>query len=97
MIISTTVIHSVLILCQAVTINVAINSYSKALFTVMVSNQFVELKGSVFKKFDVKNVFQMSCSGKQSTMYLNYYSISVFLLYTKNPAGSLIYEWLVSK
>ena len=30
----------------------------------MVSNQFVELKGSVFKKFDVKNVFQMSCSGE---------------------------------
>lgn len=59
------VIHSMLILCQAVTINVAINSHSKALFTVMVSNQFVELKGSVFKKFDVKNVFQLSCSGEQ--------------------------------
>lgn len=53
-----------LILCQAITINVAINSHSKALFTVMVSNQFVELKGSVFKKFDVKNVFQLSCSGE---------------------------------
>lgn len=66
---STKVIHSVLILFQAVTINVAINSHSKALFTVMVSNQFVELKGSVFKKFDVKNAFQMSCSGKSILVY----------------------------
>lgn len=45
-----------------VTINVAINSHSKALLTVMVSNQFVELKGNVFKKFDDRNLFQMSCS-----------------------------------
>ena len=47
-----------------VTINVAINSHSKALLTVMVSNQFVELKGNVFKKFDDRNLFQMSCSGE---------------------------------
>ena len=29
----------------------------------MVSNQFVELKGNVFKKFDENNLFQMSSSG----------------------------------
>ena len=58
------VVHSVLLLFQAVTLNVAINSHNKALLTIMVSNNFVEIKGSVFKKFETKNLFQMSCSGR---------------------------------
>ena len=28
------------------------------------SNNFVELKGCVFKKFETNNLFQMSCSGE---------------------------------
>jgi len=58
------VIHTNVVLVQAVTLNVAINSFSKALLTIMVSNNFVELKGSVFKKFETNNLFQMSCSGE---------------------------------
>ena len=58
------VIHANVVLAQAVTLNVAINSHNKALLTIMVSNNFVELKGSVFKKFETNNLFQMSCSGE---------------------------------
>ncbi|XP_070539868.1 transmembrane anterior posterior transformation protein 1 homolog [Ptychodera flava] len=54
--------HSVLILFQATTLNVAFNSHNKALLTIMMSNNFVELKGSVFKKFGKHNLYQMSCS-----------------------------------
>jgi hypothetical protein len=43
--------------------NVAINSHNNALLTLLISNQFVELKGSVFKKFEKENLFQISCSG----------------------------------
>lgn len=42
--------------------NVAINSHNNALLTLLISNQFVELKGSVFKKFEKENLFQISCS-----------------------------------
>ena len=45
--------------CQATTLNVAINASNKALLTIMMSNNFVELKGSVFKKFDRSNLFQV--------------------------------------
>ena len=45
---------------QATTLNVAINASNKALLTIMMSNNFVELKGSVFKKFDRSNLFQVS-------------------------------------
>ena len=44
---------------EATTLNVAINSSNKALLTIMMSNNFVELKGSVFKKFDKNNLFQV--------------------------------------
>ncbi|RUS15833.1 eukaryotic membrane protein family-domain-containing protein [Endogone sp. FLAS-F59071] len=45
-----------------VTLNVAINFYSNELLTLLISNQFVEIKGSVFKKFERENLFQLSCS-----------------------------------
>ena len=57
------VIHSLVLFYQVVTLNVAINSHNNALLTLLVSNQFVELKGSVFKKFEKENLFQISCSG----------------------------------
>ncbi len=46
-----------------VTLNVAINSHNNALLTLLISNQFVELKGSVFKKFEKDNLFQIACNG----------------------------------
>ena len=58
------VIHTIVVLVQTVTLNVALNSHSKALLTILISNNFVELKGSVFKKFETNNLFQMSCSGR---------------------------------
>uniref|UniRef100_A0AC34PXA8 Gustatory receptor n=1 Tax=Panagrolaimus sp. JU765 TaxID=591449 RepID=A0AC34PXA8_9BILA len=54
--------HAFLVLLQATTLNVAFNSQSQSLLTILISNNFVELKGSVFKKFAKPNLFQMSCS-----------------------------------
>ena len=55
-------LHALLNLVQAVVLNVAINSFNKALLTIMISNQFIEIKTSVFKRFEKNNLFQMSCS-----------------------------------
>ncbi|OCT99372.1 transmembrane anterior posterior transformation protein 1 homolog isoform X1 [Xenopus laevis] len=56
------ILHAILILVQATTLNVAFNSHNKSLLTIMMSNNFVEIKGSVFKKFEKNNLFQMSNS-----------------------------------
>ena len=53
--------HTFLVLLQATTLNVAFNSHNQALLAIMMSNNFVELKGSVFKKFAKANLFQMAC------------------------------------
>ncbi|KAA8588623.1 transmembrane anterior posterior transformation protein 1 homolog isoform X1 [Etheostoma spectabile] len=55
-------LHAILIMVQASTMNVAFNSHNKSLLTIMMSNNFVEIKGSVFKKFEKNNLFQMSNS-----------------------------------
>lgn len=50
--------------------NVAINSNNKGLLTIMMSNNFVELKGAVFKKFDKNNLFQLTCSDVRERFHL---------------------------
>ncbi|KAL4932842.1 eukaryotic membrane protein family-domain-containing protein [Aspergillus undulatus] len=57
-----TAIHSTALFYQVMTLNVAVNSYSNALITLLLSNQFVEIKGSVFKKIEKENLFQLTCA-----------------------------------
>ena len=56
------VIHATMLFYQVVTLNVAVNSYSNALLTLLMSNQFVEIKGTVFKKFEKEGLFQLTCA-----------------------------------
>jgi len=56
------VAHALVMVYQLISLNVAINSYDHALLTLLVSNQFVEIKGSVFKKFEKDNLFQITCA-----------------------------------
>ncbi|ORZ01641.1 eukaryotic membrane protein family-domain-containing protein [Syncephalastrum racemosum] len=55
-------IHTSVLFLQMITLNVAINFYSNALLSLLISNQFVEIKQAVFKKFEKENLFQLSCS-----------------------------------
>ncbi|XP_061714460.1 protein TAPT1 homolog [Cydia pomonella] len=64
-------LHSLLVLFQATTLNVAFNSNNKSLLIIMMTNNFVELKGSVFKKFDKNNLFQVSCSDVRERLHLS--------------------------
>jgi hypothetical protein len=56
------VAHAALLFYQVIALNVAVNSYSNALLTLLMSNQFVEIKGTVFKKFEKENLFQLTCA-----------------------------------
>lgn len=54
--------HSYVLVYQVMAMNVAINSYSNALLTLILSNQFSELKGAVFKKTEREGLFQITCA-----------------------------------
>lgn len=56
------VTHATALFFQVVALNVAVNSYSNALVTLLMSNQFVEIKGTVFKKFERESLFQVTCA-----------------------------------
>lgn len=62
--------QSHLFLVQATVLNVALNSKNDSLLTIMMSNNFVELKGMVFKKFERNNLFHMSCSDVRERHHL---------------------------
>ncbi|KAI9102457.1 eukaryotic membrane protein family-domain-containing protein [Phlyctochytrium arcticum] len=66
--------HSIVLFYQVMTLNVSVNSYNNALMTLLLSNQFVEIKGSVFKKFEKENLFQLSCAD-----VVERFQLSVFL------------------
>jgi transmembrane anterior posterior transformation protein 1 len=55
-------LHSVLYFFVVATLTVVINSADEALVTVLVINNFSEIRGFVFKKFDGNNLFQLTCS-----------------------------------
>lgn len=57
------VAHALVMIYQMISLNVAVNSYDNALLSLLVSNQFVEIKGSVFKKFEKDSLFQITCAG----------------------------------
>ncbi|KAK4470738.1 hypothetical protein MN116_006263 [Schistosoma mekongi] len=70
--------HCFLLLCQVTTLNVAFNSQNKSLITVFISNNFVELKGNVFRKMGKTNLFQIACADvRERFHYFVWFSIIV--------------------
>jgi len=54
--------HTLVLFYQVVALSVAINSNSNVLLTLLISNNFTELKTSVFKRCEPENLFQIACS-----------------------------------
>ncbi|XP_041476981.1 transmembrane anterior posterior transformation protein 1 homolog isoform X2 [Lytechinus variegatus] len=77
------ILHTILVLFQGTCIIVAFNSHNRALLTILLSNNFVELKGSVFKKFDKFNLYQISCSDVRERYH---YMVLLFFVVLRNMA-----------
>ncbi|KAJ2788054.1 hypothetical protein GGI15_000229 [Coemansia interrupta] len=55
-------IHTLVLFYQVITLNVAVNAYSDQLLSLLISNQFVEIKSNVFKKWEKEMLFQVACA-----------------------------------
>ncbi|CAG8467216.1 7177_t:CDS:10 [Paraglomus occultum] len=84
--------HTIILFYQVITLNVAINSYSNALLTLLLSNQFIEIKGSVFKRFEKENLFQLSCADIverfQLSMFLTIITVRNLVELTGSPQST---------
>ncbi|KAJ1435235.1 eukaryotic membrane protein family-domain-containing protein [Ochromonadaceae sp. CCMP2298] len=56
------IVHSSVYFFHVATLTVVVNSVDKELITVLILNNFSELKTFVLKKFDCNNLFQLACS-----------------------------------
>ncbi|KAJ3414026.1 hypothetical protein HDV05_007151 [Chytridiales sp. JEL 0842] len=94
--------HAMVLFYQVMTLNVAVNSYNNALLTLLLSNQFVEIKSSVFKRFERENLFQLSCSDIverfQLSVFLGIITVRNYVEVTGgqsfHAALELLYDWL---
>nr|CDS16479.1 Membrane proteinTapt1 CMV receptor [Echinococcus granulosus] len=77
--------HCLLLLAQVTTLNVAFNSQNRSLLTVIISNNFVELKGNVFRKMGKSNLFQIACADVRERFH---YAVWLFIIVCRNMSAS---------
>jgi hypothetical protein len=57
--VASSIIHSFILLAQAITLSTCIVAHNNALMALLVSNNFAEIKSNVFKRFSKDNVHSM--------------------------------------
>ncbi|KAL7063561.1 hypothetical protein AAHC03_01121 [Spirometra sp. Aus1] len=77
--------HCLLLLAQVTTLNVAFNSQNRSLLTVMISNNFIELKGNVFRKMGKSNLFQIACADVRERFH---YFVWLFIIVCRNMSAT---------
>lgn len=91
-------IHCYVILLHIVSLNVSINSKDSSLVALLVSNNFVEVKGSAFKRYSDENLFQIVAS---DAVELFNYSVYIVVILIRNQkfmqgAGENMMQWVLS-
>jgi hypothetical protein len=83
--------HALLLFYQLTALNVAVNSYTNVLFPLLLSNQFYEVKSSVFKRFEKENLFQLACGDAVERFELG---IMLIIIIMRNSFElSLTFSW----
>ncbi|XP_012072354.1 protein POLLEN DEFECTIVE IN GUIDANCE 1 isoform X2 [Jatropha curcas] len=70
------ILHSFILLAQAITLSTCIVAHNNALLALLVSNNFAEIKSSVFKRFSKDNIHSLVYSDSVERFH-----ISAFLLF----------------
>jgi hypothetical protein len=86
--------HSFLYFSQVATLSVVVNSADDALLTVLIINNFTELKGFVFKKYDQNNLFQLACADITERFQILLFLFLVFLITLFTQGTSHLSEYL---
>ncbi|CAM9436694.1 unnamed protein product, partial [Ectocarpus fasciculatus] len=92
-------IHSSLYFITIATLTVAVNTADKALMTVLIINNFAEIKAFAFKKFDKEALFVMSCGDITERFQIVLFFGLISALGVLHSDASLITEnlWMNSK
>ncbi|MBA0602047.1 hypothetical protein Gorai_002243, partial [Gossypium raimondii] len=69
-------LHSFILLAQAIALSTCIVAHNNALFALLVSNNFAEIKSNVFKRFSKDNIHNLAYADSVERFH-----ISAFLLF----------------
>merc|ERR1711862_249846 len=78
--------HSLILFVHVATLNVAMNSADNALLTVLMSNNFAEIKSTVFKKYNKQSLFKITTSDVCERFKLTLF-LSLILLLSYSQGG----------
>ncbi|PVV02413.1 hypothetical protein BB560_003133 [Smittium megazygosporum] len=84
------IFHSAVLYIQVLALNSAANSYSQQLLSLLISNQFLELKGNILKKFEKENFFQLACGDIIERFQQSVFMLLIFMQNFSELANSEI-------
>ncbi|QEU59345.1 Emp65 [Kluyveromyces lactis] len=91
--------HALIYIYQILAMNVAVNSYSNSLWTLLLSMQFSELKSAVFKRIDKEGLFQLTMADVverfQLIVFLTVIAVRNFIVARKSLHDVLPHSWNV--
>lgn len=87
------VLHSLVHFLQIVTMQVAVNSHNNPLITLVVSNNFVELKGGLFKKNSRLVVFQIAAADVVERFQICIF-VALIVLQQPSAGAEMSAEWI---
>ncbi|CDO95896.1 unnamed protein product [Kluyveromyces dobzhanskii CBS 2104] len=92
-------LHALIYIYEILAMNVAVNSYSNSLWTLLLSMQFAELKSAVFKRIDKEGLFQLTLADVverfQLIIFLSVIAIRNFIVAGKSWTDVLPHSWNV--
>lgn len=87
-----TLLHGLVLMCQAMVYSVAMNSKKNALLALMIASNFTEVKGSVFKRMDPTKIWSMVCMDIVEWFHLSV--VMLFVIVEDMDSGS---SWIPSQ
>ncbi|CAN7053496.1 unnamed protein product, partial [Brassica rapa subsp. trilocularis] len=90
------ILHSFILLAQAITLSTCIVAHNNALLALLVSNNFAEIKSSVFKRFSKDNIHGLVYADAIERFHISAFLVSVLaqnILEAEGPwLGNFIYN-----
>jgi hypothetical protein len=84
---------ALVLLLHVITLNVAINSEGNSLIALLISNNFMEMKSVVFKKYTAEALFQVCCSDVVERVQLIVFILTMMTQhFNKDGLGSIAFE-----
>ncbi|QNG14708.1 uncharacterized protein GWK60_I02343 [Nakaseomyces glabratus] len=92
--------HGYVLVYQTISLNIATNSCSNALLTLLLSMQFSEIKGSVFKKIDKEGLFQIGMSDVAERfkllLFLSIIGLRNIVAKSRNISSVIPFTWCLN-